>query len=324
MQDHIIQKAFDKRRSHHHEPATDAFRILNGPADGGPAGVALDQYGGWLVLTARAKVDRSTVMAWAETAVSTLGAEGLVLKTLEEEARLSRSEPLFGSPPHDLMVHEGDAVFECQLDQGPQTGLFLDHRTTRWRIRPFAQGVEVLNLFAYTGSFSVHAALAGASRVTSVDIAPRALRWARRNMSHNNLDPNQHRWFTDDALDHLKRPRHTYGLVVLDPPVFGRGRKAFSLFKDLSLLMRGAFQQLHDGGILVVSTHHTGIGFTQLARTAELQAQHLGLEIEKLEKLGLPEWDHPTLPQSSSDADRGDYLNTLIVHLRSLIRPQAS
>src|SRR2546429_52057 len=81
------------------------------------------------------------------------------------------------------------------------TGLFLDQRDTRLHVRACSKGVEVLNLFAYTCAFSVHAALGGARRVTSVDSSRAALSRGRENMSASGLDPDAHRWFDDDAIE---------------------------------------------------------------------------------------------------------------------------
>ncbi len=312
----LILAAQDRRDQALCEPRTNAYRILNGPGDGAPPGLTLDRYGRWLVLAARTTVPSEVARSWAEAAKEALDPDGVVLKVLAEDPRQSRSEVLGERRPPLVMVREGDAAFECRLDDGVQTGLFLDHRQTRWRARVHARGVEVLNLFCYTGSFSVQAALAGATRVTSVDISQRALDWGRRNMAHSGLDPNQHRWFPDDALDHLKRPRRSYGLVVLDPPAFGHGRRPFSLDRDLDEMLRGAIDQLDRTGVLVVSSHHLEVDADRLLVAAERGAAQTGGRIEVLERLGLPSWDHP-VANRPNQLDRGDYLDTLILRWRA-------
>lgn len=245
-----------------------------------------------------------------------LKADGAVIKWLSDVSRKSRTEVLGSAAPPPLTISEGDARFECRLNEGVQTGLFLDHRPVRWRARTYAAGVEVLNLFAYTCTFSVHAALAGASRVTSIDVSSRALQWGRRNMSMSGVDPDQHRWFADDVVMHLRRTRRSYGLVILDPPVYGHGRRPFSLLSDIGALLAGAMNQLKEGGILIASTHHLELNGAALLSRARRAAQSLGLELEVIDELGLPEWDHPVLPGHRSEEDRGDYLATLIARVK--------
>lgn len=307
-----VQKAHERRLRSPQVPKTNAYRILNGPADSAPAGLTLDRYGAWLVLAARKHLDDRLVERWAEGAAEVLDLEGIVVKRLAERPRDSSSHVIGERSPPLVQVEEGDALFEVHPDDGVQTGLFLDQRETRWRARDFAAGREVLNLFSYTCAFSVHAGLAGATRVTSVDVSHRSLSWGRRNMALSGLDPNQHRWFTDDVPSHLRRPRGSYGLVILDPPVFGHGRRPFSLEKDLIPLLAGALGQLEAHGVLIFSTHHTSLTDRVLddaCREASISAGHA---IELVERRGLPDWDHPTAP-SHAPGDRGDYLRTLIL-----------
>lgn len=309
----LLERAAERRASPAPVP-TNAYRLLNGPADGGPPGMTLDRYDQWLVLSARVELDESTVEFWAKAALRAFDPAGLVIKRLAEDPRNSRTDVVGERAPPIVIAREGDAAFECRLDDGVQTGLFLDHRETRWRARGLSEGHEVLNLFAYTCAFSVHAALAGATRVTSVDVSQRALSWGRRNMNHSGLNADDHRWFADDVLVHLRRPRRSYGLVIMDPPVYGHGRRSFSLLRDLCDLLDGSLEQLADGGHLMFSTHHTSLGADELERALASSARRTGVRIESLEHTGLPEWDHPVVCNQSGD--RGDYLDTLIARIR--------
>ena len=312
----ILRQASERRADQPPEPRTSAYRLLNGPADGGPAGLVLDRYEGWLVLGARTGLADDVVKRWAESAVAAFDPDGLVIKRQSDDPRASRSEVWGDRPPPLIVAREGDARFECRLNDGVQTGLFLDHRETRWAIRPHARDVEVLNLFAYTCAFSVHAALAGARRVTSVDVSQRALSWGRRNMNHSGLDADRHRWFTDDALGHVRRKRRRYGLVILDPPVFGHGRRPFSLRRDLGPLLEGSLEQLETGGVLVVSTHHTSVDHQGLEAALMTAAHRLQADVQVETRMGLPIWDHPVLEGGDPAADRGDYLDTVFARLR--------
>lgn len=310
----LLQQAARRRSAASVEPATNAFRIMNGPADGGPAGLTLDRYGKWMVLSSRTEVPEAAVRRWTHAALQAFDPDGVVVKRLAEDPRNSSTRVWGDRTPPIITVREGDAVFECRLDDGVHTGLFLDHRQTRWRARQLAAGVEVLNLFAYTCAFSVHAALAGATRVTSVDVSQRALSWGRRNMQHSGLEPDDHRWFADDVLVHLRRPRRQYGLVILDPPVFGHGRRPFSLLNDLDRLLDGALAQLADDGWLAFSTHHTSLGPSELEALLRAAVARNQLRLAELEHMGLPEWDHPVGPDRTGD--RGDYLTTLLARVQ--------
>ncbi|MCK6545667.1 class I SAM-dependent methyltransferase [Myxococcota bacterium] len=299
----------------------DAWRVLNGAGDGAPPGLTLDRYDRWLVLAARASVAPTTVERWAAAAKDVLPSDGLVVKTLSHVVRESTSRVVAGVlPAEPIRVREDDATFLCDLDDGISTGLFLDHHDTRPHIRPFARDVEVLNLFAYTCAFSVHAALGGAKRVTSVDVSKRALRRGRENMEASGLDPDRHRWFGDDVFEHLARlvrKAPSYGLVVADPPVFGRAHgKTFSLERELAPLVDGCLAATVPGGVVVLSTHAVALTEALLVGLVRERAAVLRRPVEVVELLGLPEWDHPAPPQGlAPELDRGDYLKTLVLRV---------
>lgn len=314
-----IEKAVARRTRGARDDVT-AFRVLNGPGDGAPAGLTLDRYEDHLVMTVRDHLSDSVVKAWAEAAIEVLAPKSVVLKTLSPKVSDSRSTPLYGDVPEGrLVVREGQAHLLCALDDGVQTGLFLDHRETRWLARAYARGVEVLNLFAYTCAFSVHAAQAGATRVTSVDVSRKALDWGRENMRVSDCEPDEHRWFTDDVVRHVGRgPEGQYGLIILDPPVFGRAKgRTFSLENHLDALLEGAFRKLTSGGILVFSTHHQALSERALIGAAKAAAVRAGGRARLVEQRGLPAWDHPVDPSATGldPLDRGNYLKTLVLKI---------
>lgn len=309
-----------RRRATGAPPDVTAYRVLNGPADGAPAGLTLDRYGAYLVMSARAHLPRDLVLEWAEAARARLEPEGVVLKWLAPRVADSRSERLFGEVPEArIEVREGQARLLCALDDGVQTGLFLDHRETRWLAREHAAGVEVLNLFAYTCAFSVHAAQAGATRVTSVDASRKALDWGRDNMRASGCDPDRHRWFTDDVVRHVGRGQGgQYGLIILDPPVFGRAKgRSFSLKNDLGALLEGSIRKLAPRGVLIFSTHHQELEEAELLGAVQAAAARVGGRVRLEEQRGLPSWDHPVDPAArGADAlDRGNYLKTLVLRM---------
>lgn len=313
----VLERALERRAAARRADVS-AFRVLNGPGDGAPAGVTLDSYAGHLVLTAREHVVSEVVQVWVQAAVDLLDPPSVVLKTLRPRAAQSTSEVLAGDVPQERVeIREGQARLLCALDDGVQTGLFLDHRETRWLAREHAAGVEVLNLFAYTCAFSVHAAQAGATRVTSVDVSRKSLDWGRDNMRASGCDPDGHRWFTDDVVRHVTRgPDGQYGLIILDPPVFGRAKgRTFALDADLDVLLEGAFRKLAPGGVLVFSTHAQELTEARLVATVRAAAARQGGRARVLEQRGLPSWDHPVDVSAGglNPLDRGNYLKTLVL-----------
>jgi 23S rRNA (cytosine1962-C5)-methyltransferase len=327
----ILRQATAKRAPVAKALGVDAYRLLNGSADGAPSGLTLDRYGRWLVLAARAELDLTQVEAWARAALEAIDADGLILKTLAVPVSKSSSRVFSGALSGPVAVHEGDATFLCDLDSGLSTGLFLDHREARLFVRRFAAGAEVLNLFAYTCAFSVHAALGGAARLTSVDAMKRVLERGRENMRASGLDPDQHRWFPDDVMDHVARQKRrgpAYRVVIADPPVLGRAKGAtFSLARDLDRLAEGCVGCAAEGGVVLLATHALEIDEARLVAALEGAASAAGRGIEVIARLGLPEWDHPVLDSSGDrgrgedrdhDRDRGReqaYLKTLVVRI---------
>ncbi len=291
--------------------------MLNGPGDGAPPGLTLDRYAGWLLLSVREGVTIAAARDWARAALEALEPDGLVLKVLKRNAAESTSEVVAGVlPPEPIRIREDDAVLLVELAApGASTGLFLDLHELRRKVRPYANDTDVLNLFAHTGAFSVHAALAKARRVTSVDVSRRALARGRENMIASGIDPDRHRWFPDDVLEHLARAARRgdrYGLVILDPPAFGRARNtSMSLERHLDALAGGAARVVAEGGVLAVAVHTRGAGVEDVLAAVE----RTGARTELLARGGLPVWDHPVGPAIAPELDRGEYLGTLVLRV---------
>ncbi|MEM9605574.1 MAG: bifunctional 23S rRNA (guanine(2069)-N(7))-methyltransferase RlmK/23S rRNA (guanine(2445)-N(2))-methyltransferase RlmL [Pseudomonadota bacterium] len=158
-----------------------------------------------------------------------------------------------------IRVTEGGARFAVNLHDYLDTGLFLDHRTTRRIVADLARGKRLLNLFGYTGSVTVQAALAGAAASLTVDMSQTYLDWAGRNFSLNQLDGRAHRLERADVLSWLATHTEHYDVVFLDPPTFSNSKRmsqSFDVQRDHVPLMRNALARLAPGGTLVFSTNH--------------------------------------------------------------------
>ena len=126
-----------------------------------------------------------------------------------------------------ITAHEGGLKFEVNLSDYLDTGLFLDHRITRSMVHKMAAGKRVLNLFAYTGAFTVYAAAGGATSTVSLDLSNTYLDWAQRNMALNGLAGPQHQFIRNDAIDFLRSRggRPMFDLAVVDPPTFSNSKR---------------------------------------------------------------------------------------------------
>jgi 23S rRNA G2069 N7-methylase RlmK/C1962 C5-methylase RlmI len=157
-----------------------------------------------------------------------------------------------------FIVREGAARFVVRLGARRDPGLFLDHRTTRRLVADEARRRALLNLFAYTGSFSVHAALAGAASTTSVDLSASTARWAEENLERNGVDRGAHRVIAEDVFAFLERDVGTYDVIVLDPPSVSRSRRATrdrDVQRDHPWLIDRCLAHLQPGGSLWFSTN---------------------------------------------------------------------
>lgn len=160
-----------------------------------------------------------------------------------------------------LSVHEGAARLLVNLHDYLDTGLFLDHRPLRLRLAAEANGKDFLNLFCYTGSATVHAALAGARSTTSVDMSNTYLSWLRKNLAHNGLDETRNTVVKADCLQWLEQAGRHYDLVLLDPPSFSNSKSmtdSFDVQRDQLELVRAAMSVLRADGQLYFSNNRRG------------------------------------------------------------------
>ncbi len=181
-------------------------------------------------------------------------------------------------------IREGPCRFLVNFTDYLDTGLFLDHRDTRVMLMELAKGKQFLNLFGYTGTATVHAALGGATSTTTVDMSRTYLDWARRNLELNGLGKKEHELIQADVLVWLKENRQRrYGVIFLDPPTFSRSKRmedTLDVQRDHVALISDAAALLEPDGILIFSTNN---------RRFKLEREALsGLMIEDITRKTIP------------------------------------
>jgi 23S rRNA (cytosine1962-C5)-methyltransferase len=276
--------------------ATTAFRLVNEEGDGLPR-LAVDVYGDWLVaqlydgppsVGSQPGRDPELKGLWDDPArrgllldaLAALGFDGVYLKVRPRQSNvlvdtrrddLAPALPVRGvAAPAPLPILEEGVPFLVRLGDGLSTGLFLDQRGNRRRVRELAKEARVANLFAYTCAFTVAAAMGGARRTVSVDVSAAALERGRENLAHASVSRGDHTFAADDAFSWLTRAARRgdrFDLIVLDPPSYSstkRGR--FVADADYETLAAQALALLVPGGRLLACTNHRGISPSRFRR----------------------------------------------------------
>ncbi len=231
--------------------------------------VAVDRYGEWVVVqeyappktidAAKARQRLFDVIG-ATLSVLELPANRLVLKTRERQKGKSQYQKL-GEKGDFFEVQEFNARLLVNLTDYLDTGLFLDHRIARQMLGKMSKDKDFLNLFAYTGSASVHAGLGGARSTTTVDMSRTYLEWAERNLRLNGLTGRQHRLMQADCLGWLRESNETFDLIFIDPPTFSNSKRMeedFDVQRDHIMLMRNLKRLLRAGGTVMFSNNKRG------------------------------------------------------------------
>jgi len=294
-------------------PGCNALRLVHAESDGLP-GVVIDRYGEVVVL----QLSSAGAMRWREAITDAVDAvvgpktifersdaDVLALEGLQPQIGLLRGAP----PPADITVEDAGAKFEIDVPHGHKTGFYLDQRANRLRLRELAAGCEVLDCFAYSGSFTINALMGGATHVTAVDSAGPALALLRRNARLNNLPaPDCIEGDVFQVLRKLRDQARSFDLIVLDPPKFAptaaHAEKAARAYKDINLL---GFKLLRPGGLLFTFSCSGGVSrdlFQKIVAGAALDA---GVDAQIVSHLSAGA-DHPV----ALSFPEGEYLKGLI------------
>jgi 23S rRNA (cytosine1962-C5)-methyltransferase len=304
---------------------TNAFRLCNGEGDFLP-GLTVDVYGHIAVVICDGEAVQ-TLLPQVVSALLTVG-EPLGITAIYERHQRRQGgggqllhgslQPASGQPrgthAGEVLIREHGMQFVVDIQNGQKTGLFLDQRENRRLIGRYAAGLSVWNGFAYTGGFSLAAALGGATRVVTVDRAPVAIEAARRNFALNGLDPQAHGFFADDVFTHLETVRAqglTYDMVIVDPPSFAPTAKALpaalAAYRDLHRL---AMEVVAPGGLLVAASCSSHVPETAFLGTLVEAAAELKRRCRVLEIQSQPA-DHPHLPAFPE----GRYLKCILLRM---------
>lgn len=215
-------------------------------------GMEDEEHGAWL-------------QACRELIAEVLGIEHAAIYMKERQRKAGRQGQYekFGEQKAEKIVPEGGLHFIINLTDYLDTGLFLDHRITRKMVRDEAKGLSVLNLFCYTGSFSVYAAHGGAATVTSVDLSKTYINWAKRNMQFNKLYNDQkHEFVQADVMEVIHElPAESFDLIVCDPPTFSNSKRMednFDVQRDHVVLLKKLLRACTPGGKIYFSNNYRG------------------------------------------------------------------
>lgn len=305
----VLALAAAKRFSLAHAHGTTCFRLVHEDGDALPA-LAVDVYGGHFVAHLRSENDLWNDPARRARVLDALGAfgpDGIYLKVHPKQANVlgtTRREevapalPVRGAPACDpCVVTEEGLELLVRLGDGLQTGLFLDQRANRARVRAAASGRRVLNLFSYTCAFTVAAVAGGALGSTSVDASAAALERGRENLLRARADLVRHVLVAGDAFAYLARAARKgerFDLIVLDPPSYSTaGSRRFVAESDYGALAAAALARLSPGGALLACTNHRKLRvgrFRKVLRGAAASAMRAVAQLKDL----APGVDFPT------------------------------
>jgi 23S rRNA (cytosine1962-C5)-methyltransferase len=296
-----LEEAIRLRRDHADLEDTDAYRLVNAEGDGLP-GLTVDRYGDYLLV-------QSFTAAWdphlepvtrllQETAAPT----GIYLKPRPHKTRELEGATdskrygklVAGAPaPDPLQVRENGLNFLVSLERGLDSGLFPDQRRNRRDLMKRARGKRVLNLFSYTGAFSVAAAAAGAALVTSVDASPAYTERAKANFGANRLNPKRHEFIVGDcveALHDLARRGKSYDIVIMDPPSFSTtAATRFTTRGGTSALVAAALPLLAEGGLFISSSNHQKVETADYLKELRRGTLQAGCGLRVISLSGQPE-----------------------------------
>jgi len=304
----------------HGNPSTDCYRLVHGEGDGLP-GLIVDYYGGVCVMQAH-----SVGMFRAKGAVCAALREvyGDALKAVYDKSSgtapfkagldlidgyLWKAE---GFSDDEQVVSENGHRFLVNWTEGQKTGFFLDQRENRFRVGTLAKGRTVLNLFCYTGGFSIYALGNGALHVDSVDSSRKAMDMVDRNVALNGFPAGSHTSYCADAMEFLRDvPEGKYDLMIVDPPAFAKHRGALkNALRAYQRLNAAAISKVAPGGFVFTFSCSQVVDKEAFALAVFSAAAQTGRSVRILDRLNQPA-DHPV----NIYHPEGEYLKGLLLYV---------
>lgn len=317
MTERLRQAAQLRQQACLHE--TDVFRLVNGEGDGLP-GLTIDSYAGYLMVQLYTPAWDAYVPQLVEALKELFQPPGIYRKLRPQETRQleagrqgkNYSRLLAGTEAaHPLLVRENGLSYQVDLRQGLNTGLFPDQRRHRLDLMQRVAGQRFLNLFAFTGAFSVAAAAAGARQVTSVDVSASYLAIARENFALNRLNSKKHLFIVGDVFVELTKMHKNgaqFDVILFDPPSFSTTRNSrFATRNGTSQLVSACLPLLKSGGLLISSSNHQKVDPASYLKELRRGALEAGWQLRTVYRGSQPE-DFPV----SVCFPEGDYLKYVI------------
>jgi 23S rRNA (cytosine1962-C5)-methyltransferase len=310
-----INSAVKNREKLYNDKKTNAFRVFNGEGDG-IGGFTIENFNGYYLIQWYSE----GIYKYKKFVVNTLkklpDMKGIYQKKRFDDSGkyIEDDDFVFGNRAEfPLMVKENDVNFAIYLNEGAMVGVFLDQRDVRRTIKnKYAKGKSVLNTFSYTGAFSVFAALGGAKKTTSVDLASRSLPKTIENFAINGIDYDAHGIIVEDVFHYFKyavKKELKFDIVILDPPSFAKSKKfKFSAASDYKNLMKQAITITEKEGIIVASTNCSSFDMKKFKTFID----GAFVESEKKYKI-VEEFALPSDFRVSPKFKQGNYLKVLFV-----------
>ncbi len=299
-------------------PDNNTFRLVHGEGDNLP-GLIIDIYGNTAVVQAHSvgmHEDRHLLVNALQKVLSADGLQNIFYKsegTLPFKADIDPQDGyLLGGDHVDAVAVENGFKFHIDWLKGQKTGFFVDQRENRKLLKDYAENRNVLNMFCYTGGFSVYALRGGARKVDSVDSSAKAMDITDANIENNFGNDARHTSFSDDAFKFLKQTeKAAYDLIILDPPAFAKHRgavnNALQGYKKLNL---AAIEKIAQGGILFTFSCSQVISKEQFRLAVFSAAAISGRKVRILHQLTQPA-DHPV----NIYHPEGEYLKGLVLYV---------
>jgi 23S rRNA (cytosine1962-C5)-methyltransferase len=295
---------------------TTAFRLFNGEGDG-VGGVTIDLYDNYIVFSWYNAFIYSKKELLIEAFQSVYPEITGAYEKIRFESSVQESSFVYGAKAEEpLIVIENGVKYATYLNEGLMTGIFLDQKEVRGRlVDGFSSGKSLLNMFSYTGAFSVAAAMGGASETTSVDLAKRSLPKTKEQFEVNGFNLEEQRIVVMDVFEYFKYARRnqlSYDVIVLDPPSFARNKKkTFSVAKNYGELVEDSMDILSSHGWLIASTNAANVSMKKYREMIEAALKNKNVWYKITDEYHLPSDFH--VAKSFSE---GNYLKVLFIEVK--------